>query len=203
MIGSKNPWNVISRSETYTCPYFTVRSDKVSFANRKPSTYNSIRMKVFGVAILPIDKDGCTTFVGQYRYVLDRYSWELPGGGASHDKTAIESAQMELSEETGYRADHWLQILAAPAAPGTTDEIFSGFVAWGLRTGRPHPEPEEELALRKIPFREAVSMALRGEVGHIASVATLLSVQTLLARDELPLPLATLLRGEGNATTNA
>jgi 8-oxo-dGTP pyrophosphatase MutT (NUDIX family) len=191
---STNPWAVLRKDEPFTCPYFTVRSDLVVHAGGPPRPYNSIRMKMVGVAVLPIDAAGYTTLVGQYRYVLDRFSWELPGGGSPRDRPPIEAAQNELSEETGFRADHWLQILNAPVAPGTIDEIAVGFVAWGLHNGDPHPEPGEHLITRRVPFAEAISMSLSGEIGHVASVASLLTLQIRLARDELPESLSILLR---------
>src|SRR5579872_5908851 len=108
-----NPWTVLSQAEPFTCPYFTVRSDMVTHSGAAPRPYNSIRVKLFGVAIVPIDEHGCTMLVGQYRYVLDRYTWEAPGGGAGYDRPVIDSAREELGEETGYRAEHWLQIVDA------------------------------------------------------------------------------------------
>lgn len=189
-----NPWKILEKNEPFTCPFFTVRSDLVSHRGAT-GRYNSVRMKVFGVAVLPIDGEGYTTLVGQYRYVLDRYSWELPGGGAALDRPAVDSAASELSEETGYTADHWLQIVETAVAPGTIDEITRGFVAWGLHAGEPHADAEEQLSLRRVSFDDAVSMALAGDIGHVTSVATILSLQTKLARRELPLALARVLAG--------
>src|SRR6187551_1881204 len=124
-----NPWTLIEAHEQFDCPYFSVRRDVVSYASGANLHYNSVRMKVHGVAILPIDGHGCTTLVGQYRYVLDRYSWELPGGGASLDRPAIIAARQELLEETGIVATRWMELLASPVAPGTLDEITTAFVA--------------------------------------------------------------------------
>jgi hypothetical protein len=73
-----NPWTVVRKEEKFTCSYFSVRSDTVRFGAGLPRPYNSIRMKSIGVTIAPIDDEGCTTLVGQYRYVLDRFTWELP-----------------------------------------------------------------------------------------------------------------------------
>src|SRR5579864_7072463 len=101
MVSGENPWNLLSGEESFSCPYFSIRSDLVSHSGNKPRSYHSIRMKVHGVAVLPIDDTGCTTLVGQYRYVLDRYTWELPGGGALIGQPGIEAARKELSEETG------------------------------------------------------------------------------------------------------
>src|SRR5260370_3324913 len=101
-----NPWTVLRKEETFTCSYFSVRSDTVQFGTSLPRTYNSVRMKSIGVTIAPIDDAGCTTLVGQYRYVLDRFTWELPAGGCRLGQAPVESAKVELSEETAYGAAH-------------------------------------------------------------------------------------------------
>jgi len=189
-----NPWKLLEIEEPFSCPYFTVRSDVVSHAGGPQRRYNSIRMKMRGVLVLPIDSRGYTTLVGQHRYVLDRYSWELPGGGAPVDRPAIETAQAELSEEAGLLARHWMELFAVPVAPGTLDEITTAFVAWELHAGRAQPEATEQIALRALPFQEAVALALSGELGHISSVAAVLALYSRLLRGELPEDLAELLK---------
>jgi 8-oxo-dGTP pyrophosphatase MutT (NUDIX family) len=151
-------------------------------------------MKTIGVAIAPIDEEGCTTLVGQYRYVLDRFTWELPAGGCRLDQAPVEAAKIELSEETGYRAVHWLRLFDGAVSPGTINGRTQCFVAWGLQAGPPHPEPEEQLVQRRVPFAEAISMALSGEISHFGSISLLLGIQIKLARGELPSDLVSLLQ---------
>jgi 8-oxo-dGTP pyrophosphatase MutT (NUDIX family) len=189
-----NPWTVLRKEEKFTCSYFTVRSDTVTHGAGLPRTYNSIRMKSFGVIIAPIDDEGCTTLIGQYRYVLDRFTWEVPGGGCKLDQEPMEAARIELSEETGYRADHWLRLFDASVSPGSIDGSAQCFVVWGLHSGAPHPEQEERLLQRRVPFAEAISMALSGEISNLASISLLLGIQTKLVRGELPANLAMLLQ---------
>ena len=105
----------------------------------------------------------------------------------------VEAAKVELSEETGYRAAHWLRLFDGTVSPGSIDGRTQCFVAWGLQPGPPHPEPEEELVQRRVPFAESISMALSGEISHFASISLLLGIQTKLARGELPAELAKLL----------
>jgi 8-oxo-dGTP pyrophosphatase MutT (NUDIX family) len=189
-----NPWTIHREEESFRCTYFSVRSDTVAHGSRRPRVYNSVRMQSSGVSVAPIDGQGFTTLVGQYRYVLDRFTWELPGGGCKPGQAAVDAARMELGEETGYRADHWLQLFDASFAPGTIDGRTRCFVAWGLHVGVPHPEPEERLLQRRLPFGEAVSLALSGEISNFSSVTLLLGIQVRLERGELPEGLAALLR---------
>lgn len=189
-----NPWTVHRKEERFACSFFSVHSDIVAHGARLPRIYNSIRMSTPGVSVVPIDDEGCTTLVGQYRYVVDRFTWEAPGGGCKLDQKPVEAAQMELSEETGYRADHWLQLLDANLAPGTIDGRTHCFVAWGLRAGLPHPEPEERLQQRRVPFGQAISMVLSGEITSFSSVTALLGIHVKLTRGELPADLMKLLQ---------
>ena len=189
-----NPWTVLRKEEKFMCSYFSVWSDTVRHGKGIPRAYSSIRMKTIGVAIAPIDDEGCTTLVGQYRYVLDRFTWELPAGGCRLGQAPVEAAKNELSEEKGYQAAHWLQLFEGNVSPGNSDGRVQCFVAWGLLSGAPHPEPEEQLVQRRVPFAEAVSMALSGEISHLGNMSLLLGIQIKLARGELPSDLVALLR---------
>jgi 8-oxo-dGTP pyrophosphatase MutT (NUDIX family) len=191
-----NPWSLIQRNAKFDCPYFTVHSDTVTHRGRKQRSYNHIHKKNFGIAVVPIDNDGSTTLIGQYRYPLDRFTWEVTRGGGRRDAPPIDSAKRELSEETGYRADHWLELFAASASPGTTDSIAPGFVAWGLHRGEPHPDPEELITQRRVPFSTAVAMAISGEIADLASIAAILSIEARFRRGELPSDLASFLRAD-------
>jgi 8-oxo-dGDP phosphatase len=189
-----NPWTVLRKEERFSCSYFSVWSDTVRHVAGLPRTYNSVRMNRIGVTIAPIDDEGCTTLIGQYRYVLDRFTWELPAGGCRLDQVPVEAAKNELSEETGYKAAHWLRLFDGTVSPGSTDGRTQCFVAWGLQSGTPHPEPEEQLVQRRVPFAESISMALSGEISHLGCVSLLLGLQIKLVLGELPSDLAALLQ---------
>jgi 8-oxo-dGTP pyrophosphatase MutT (NUDIX family) len=193
VIEPANPWALISEQPTFDCQYFTARSDIVSHAGGRPRRYNHFRMKADGVYVVPIDGDGHTVLVGQHRFVLNRFTWEVPAGGVPRGTPVLDVAKSELSEEAGLRAEHWLQITEAATSPGMTDELSSGFVAWGLRQGEPHPDPEETLTLRRVSFGAAVAMALRGEIANLGSVALILGIETRRALGDLPPVLLDLL----------
>jgi 8-oxo-dGTP pyrophosphatase MutT (NUDIX family) len=126
------------------------------------------------IGVLPIDDEGCTYLVGQYRYTLNQYSWEIPEGGCPIEEDPLVAAQRELKEETGLTARH-LQLLGRThLSNSVTDEEALYYLATGLSQGSAEPEGTEKLRLRRVPFAEALRMALAGEITDALSVVTLL-----------------------------
>ena len=180
------PWTLIKDEQVFECPYFTTRRDQVRDGAGQPRQYHHVRMKNFGIAVMPIDREGHTILVGQQRYLLDKFTWEVVRGGGQLDVSALDSAKRELSEETGYEANQWQQIFTASASPGVTDEIALGFVAWDLREGAPHPDAQEDLLQWRLPFAAVVSMALAGTLADLASISLVLGIQLMCDRGQLP-----------------
>jgi 8-oxo-dGTP pyrophosphatase MutT (NUDIX family) len=151
-------------------------------------------MKYYGVCIVPVDRDGSVTLIGQYRYVLDRFSWEIPGGGARVGDDPLTVARKELREETGCTAEHWLKIVEGAVSPGISTEATPAFVAWGLDRGTPQPDVTEKLSRQQVPFADAVAMALNGEISNLPGIAALLGIEVRRQRGDLPRSLLDLLK---------
>jgi 8-oxo-dGTP pyrophosphatase MutT (NUDIX family) len=107
--------------------------------------------------------------VGQYRYPLERYSWEIPEGGCGEGEDPLDAAQRELEEETGLRARHWRKLGEAYLSNSVSDELAIWFVATGLTQGEHRPEGTEQLVVRRVPFEEAFRMAMSGEISDAIS----------------------------------
>lgn len=181
-----NPWRKVDGDDVFDSRFFRVRSDMVRYRGQPERPYASIRFKQIGALVVPIDDDGCTTLVGQYRYVVDKFTWEIPAGGGAINEPPLESAKKELLEETGYQAAHWLPLLTAHSNPGNTDEEGFGFVAWGLSAGVAPPSDDEMLVSRKLRFSEALQLALGGHIGTFHSIALLLALDARAKRGDLP-----------------
>jgi 8-oxo-dGTP pyrophosphatase MutT (NUDIX family) len=194
-IHEMNPWQLLKRETILDSPYFEIWQDTVSHAGGRARPYHSVRVKFPGVVVVAIDEEGRVPLVGQYRHVLDRYTWEIPGGGTAVGSSPLAAAKSELEQETGFSARQLLKIIDGFVSPGTLDELATGYVAWDLREGNPRPDPEELLSSRRVPFPEAVAMALRGEIGNMAGVAVLLGLYACMMQGKLPASLIKLLGG--------
>lgn len=189
-----NPWRTLGSRTFYDNEILRGDEDQVRHVSGKQHAYTALRFHVNGIAVLPIDADGCTYIVGQYRYVAGRFTWELVRGGAAPD-APLAGAQRELREEAGISAAHWLEVFRLMASPGITDEYIPCYLAWGLSRHRPEPDDGESLSLRKLPFATALGMALSGEIVDAASVALLTAARLRAERGELPPELCAVLTG--------
>lgn len=167
-------WKKLSSKVIYDNPWMTVVEDRVINPSGGQNDYGHIRFKTRAVAIIPIDDAGNTWLVGQDRYTLGQYSWEVPMGGAPKGEDALAAAKRELKEETGLEAEHWTEILRLHTSNSITDEEGFAYVAKGLQQGETAFEETENIEVRKLPLTEAVAMAQNGEITDAISVAALL-----------------------------
>ncbi len=179
---TKNPWQTIDQKTVYENPWIKVTHRNVLTPSGSPGVYGVVHFKNKAIAIVPLDDQGNTWLVGQYRYTLGEYSWEVPEGGGPIDQPPLLSAQRELLEETGIIAATWLEAGKLHLSNSVTDEEALVFVAKDLRFGEAEPEDTEELRVRKVPFGEAVEMVMRGEITDALAVAAILKVKLMLDR---------------------
>lgn len=185
-----NPWTILCSKPIYENPWIRVVEHDVLNPKGKPGIYGVVHLQNIATGIIPIDSDGCTTLVGQYRFALKEYSWEIPEGGGKPGIPPLESAQRELAEETGLIARHWLPLLTLHLSNSITDEVAHSFLAWDLEQGLAEPEDTEDLQLRRVHFREAYEMAMRGDITDAIAVASLLKARILALEGALPETLA-------------
>ena len=177
---TKNPWQPQSSKLVFENPWLTLHEDEVINPGGGLSHYGKVNFKNLAIGIIPLDEDNNTWLVGQYRYVPDCYSWEIPMGGGPLHIEPLESAKRELKEETGLIANEWQLLMRCHTSNSVTDELGLVYVARDLTQGKTEFEETEDLLIKKLPLEEAVERVLNGEITDSLSIAGLLKLKITL-----------------------
>lgn len=184
-IEEKNPWKTLKIKEVYENPWIKITHRDVLNPSGNEGIYGVVHFKNLAIGIVPLDKDLNTWLVGQYRYTLSQYSWEIPEGGGIIGVPALDSAKRELLEETGIQAKKWTKVLDLHTSNSVTDEAGLAFVAQDLSFGEAEPEETEDLKIMKLPFSEAVQMVMDGRITDALAMVSILKVHVMLEKGML------------------
>ena len=178
-------WQTHTVETVYDNPWITVTHREVTAPTGNPGIYGMVHFKNLALAVVPIDEQGNTWLVGQHRYTLNQYAWEVPEGGGSRDVEPLLTAQRELREETGISAIRWTPLLTLHTSNSVTDEVAHAFIAQGLTFGEKDYDDTEQLEVIKLPLEEAVERVMAGEITDALAMASLLKVQRLIDTGKL------------------
>lgn len=174
---TKNPWKKLSEKVVYKNNWIEVSHHEVLNPSGKPGIYGKIHFKNKAIGIIPVDEENNTWLIGQYRYPLDLYSWEIPEGGGPLETSSLKSAKRELLEETGIQAKKWKVIQEIHTSNSVSDEYGIIFLAQDLQHSSPQPEETEQLQLRKVKLKEVYQMIINGEITDSLSLAGILRLK--------------------------
>lgn len=180
------PWKTLSSEVVYDNPWITVSDNRVLNPAGNPCQYGLVHFKNLAIGVIPLDQEKHTWLVGQSRYALGEYSWEIPMGGGSMDEPAWLSAYRELREETGLKAAHFTRVMTLHTSNSVSDECGYVYLATGLTQSHQQLEESEDITLRRLPLEEAVEWVMSGQITDAISAAGLLKVWMMHQRGELP-----------------
>ncbi len=170
-MSTDNPWTTHATTTAYENPWITVDHNEVTTPGGSAGIYGVVRFKNLAVGVVPVDEDDHTWLVGQYRYTLDEYSWEMPAGGCPAHEDPADTARRELIEETGLHAATIEPLFAGVRLSNSvTDESSIAYLATDLSAGAAEPEDTEELRLRRVCVDDAIEMCLNGEINDAFTI---------------------------------
>lgn len=176
-----NPWVTKTQKTVYENPWIEISHREVRTPTGTDGIYGLVHFKNLAIGVVPLDEHLNTWLVGQYRYTLGQYSWEIPEGGCPIGSEApLETAKRELLEETGISAQRWTQILELHTSNSVTDEYGLAFIAQELSFGAAAPEETEDLEVRKLPFQEALELVHQGVITDALSMLALMKTDYYL-----------------------
>jgi 8-oxo-dGTP pyrophosphatase MutT (NUDIX family) len=181
----ENPWQILSERTPYDNPWIKVTEYQVINPSGNPGIYGKVHFKNFAIGVLALDDETNTYLVGQYRFPLDQYSWELPEGGGPLGVDPLESAKRELLEEVGLKADNWTELQRMHLSNSVSDELCILYLARGLHQFEPEPEDTEQLTIKKVPSDELYRMVCDGEITDSLTVTAVLKVKLLQLEGKL------------------
>ena len=167
------PWRRRSRERVYANPWLELYHDEVDRPDGGPGIYGVVHFRSRAVGVVAVGDDGRILLVGQHRYTLDEYSWELPEGGVAEGESMEEGACRELREESGYEAETWRHLFRFTTSNSVTDERGTMLLATGLHPGPASPDETEELALRWASLDEILAEIERGEIHDLMTIAAI------------------------------
>lgn len=184
-VNQSNPWTIKQQQVVYDNPWIAVVHHNVTNIAGNDGVYGVVQFKNLALGILVLNEFNETWLVGQYRFPMDKYTWEIPEGGGLKGVEPLVSAKRELEEETGIRAANWELIQEMQLSNSATDELAYIYLARELSFTTPKPDEGEALEVKKLPFEEAYQMVLRGDITDSLSVAAILKVKLMFLTGKL------------------
>lgn len=181
----ENPWKTLNSEVQYDNTWIKVTEHQTINSAGKDGIYGTVHYKNIAIGIIPIDDDYNTWLVGQYRYPLEQYSWEICEGGGPIETPPLDSAKRELLEELGIKANDWNELLQMHLSNSVSDEFGLIYIAKDLSFHEPEPEDGEVLQIKKLPLNEVFNMVMRGEITDSLTVAGILKTHLLIEQGQL------------------
>lgn len=179
-------WRDSNATTAFANPWLRVTEHEAVAPSGTPARYGVARFQNLAAGILPIHADGTVTLVGQSRFPLMNYSWEMPEGGVPIGENPLAGARRELAEEAGLAAEHWMEVLRMELSNSVTDERAIAWLAWGLSAVPVDPDPTEVIAIVRVPFTALMHEIHRGSIRDAFTVATALRAYHMAREGLLP-----------------
>lgn len=179
VVNMENNWKTLSSETVYENAWIEINHREVTTPGGSNGIYGLVKFKNQAIGVVPIDEEGNIYLVGQFRYAIDEYTWEIPEGGGALGVDGLDAAKRELKEETGLTAKKWTKLARIHTSNSATNEEGFLYIAEELVQEEAEPEETEELQVKKVPLKDAVEMVMRSEITDSLSVCAILMAARL------------------------
>jgi 8-oxo-dGTP pyrophosphatase MutT (NUDIX family) len=186
MEATENPWKILDTDVKYQNKWIQVTEHQVLNPNGGPGIYGVVHFKNLAIGVVAMDEAQQIYLVGQYRFPLEQFSWEIPEGGGPLAEDPLDAAKRELLEETGLVARHWTPIVHMHLSNSVSDEKGMVYLATGLEQREAAPEETEQLLVRKLPFEEAYQLVKDFEITDSLSIAAIQKIKLMMLEGTMP-----------------
>ena len=171
---SEAPPDLKSSHVVYKGRIINITVDTLAYSDGREVKMECVRHPG-SVVLLPMTAPDRIILVRQYRYLVDRWLWELPAGTREPRESLEGAALRECHEEVGKIAGRAQKLLSLFPSPGFCDEEMHFFLLTGLRDRRPddaeaHQDPDEVLNVREFSVKEVRDMVKAGEIADMKTV---------------------------------
>lgn len=180
-MSDQNPWTILESKKIYANKWISLTEHQVLNPSGGKGIYGEVHFENYAIGIIAIDEQNHIYMVGQYRFPLKQYSWELPEGGGALDENPLDAAKRELLEETGLVAQNWKELMRIHLSNSVSDELGIIYLATDFTQFDPEPEETEQLEVKRMPFEDVYQMVIRGEISDSLTVAGVLRAKLLRA----------------------
>jgi ADP-ribose pyrophosphatase len=170
---ARAPWKQLTSRGIYTNTWMAVREDQVRLPDGRETIYGVVDCGNC-VGVLPFMDPDHVLLVGQYRYVAQRFTWEMPTGGVRAGESLEAAAQRELAEEAGHQAARLTWLSTYHTSKSVMNETAHLYLGAELAPANHPPDETEFIERRVFPFREVVEMVRRAEITDSMTVIAVL-----------------------------
>ncbi|MDE3236083.1 MAG: NUDIX hydrolase [Bacteroidota bacterium] len=182
-----NPWKIIDAAEVYDNKWISLTHYNVLNPSGGKGIYGKVHFKNYAIGVIAVDEEQNTYLVGQFRFTINQYSWEIPEGGCPFDEDPLEAAKRELLEETGLKAAQWTLLGSSYLSNSVTDEKAIYYLATQLSQHAAEPEETEQLIVNKMPLQKVFTMIETGEITDALAILALQNLQIKLLQNKIQL----------------